>query len=181
MGFIEETGAAQYLRDARIAPIYEGTNGIQAIDLVTRKLPLSEGRAAAAIISGMRDTAQRLVGINSPSFGQMAARLRDAVEALDRATQYMLTAVKGAPADALAGATPYLRLFGLAQGTASLAEMALAAHAATAKGSTDPAHAGHVAIARFFAENLATAAPGLETAITNGAVSVREAGLALAS
>ena len=106
MGFIEETGAAQYLRDARIAPIYEGTNGIQAIDLVTRKLPLSDGKAVGAIIAGMRETAQKLVGMNSPAFGQMGARLRDAVDALDRATQYMLGAVATAPADALAGATP---------------------------------------------------------------------------
>src|SRR4029077_19304094 len=97
MGFIEETGAAQYLRDARIAPIYEGTNGIQAIDLVTRKLPLSEGQAVASLIAGMRATAQKLVCINNPAFGQMAARLRDAVEALDRATQYMLGAVRDAP------------------------------------------------------------------------------------
>ena len=98
MGFIEETGAAQHLRDARIAPIYEGTNGIQAIDLVTRKLPLSEGQAVASLVAGMRATAQKLVGINNPAFGQMAARLRDAVEALDRATQYMLGAVRDAPA-----------------------------------------------------------------------------------
>jgi acyl-CoA dehydrogenase len=181
MGFIEETGAAQYLRDARIAPIYEGTNGIQAIDLVSRKLPLSEGRAVASIIAGMRVTAQKLVGINSPAFGQMAARLRDAVEALDRATQYMLATAKSSPAEALAGATPYLRLFGLAQGTASLAEMALAAHAAAAKGSSDPAHAGRVALARFFAENITTGASGLEAAITSGAASVQEAALALAS
>jgi acyl-CoA dehydrogenase len=181
MGFIEETGAAQYLRDARIAPIYEGTNGIQAIDLVSRKLPLSEGRAVASVIAGMRVTAQKLVGINSPAFGQMAARLRDAVEALDRATQYMLATAKSSPAEALAGATPYLRLFGLAQGTASLAEMALAAHAAAAKGSSDPAHAGRVALARFFAENIATGASGLEAAITSGAASVQEAALAPAS
>jgi len=178
MGFIEETGVAQYLRDARIAPIYEGTNGVQAIDLVTRKLPLSDGRAVAAIIAGMRDTANKLVGINSPAFGQMAARLRDAVDALDRATQYMLGA---APANALAGATPYVRLFGVAQGTASLAETALAAHAAAAKGSADPAHAGRVALARFFAENMATGAGGLESAITSGAASLQQAALALAS
>jgi acyl-CoA dehydrogenase len=111
----------------------------------------------------------------------MAARLRDAVEALDRATQYMLATAKSSPAEALAGATPYLRLFGLAQGTASLAETALAAHAAAAKGSSDPAHAGRVALARFFAENIATGASGLEAAITSGAASVQEAALALAS
>jgi butyryl-CoA dehydrogenase len=181
MGFIEETGAAQYLRDARIAPIYEGTNGIQAIDLVTRKLPLSDGKAVGAIIAEMRETAQKLIGVNSPAFGQMAARLRDAVDALDRATQYMLGAVRAAPADALAGATPYLRLFGVTQGTASLAEMALAAHKTAATGADDPAHAARVALARFFAENIATGAAGLETSITTGAASVQEAALALAS
>jgi acyl-CoA dehydrogenase len=181
MGFIEETGAAQHLRDARIAPIYEGTNGIQAIDLVTRKLPLSEGQAVASLIAGMRGTAQKLVGINAPAFGQMAARLRDAVEALDRATQYMLGAVRNAPQDALAGASPYLRLFGVAQGTASLAEMALAAHAASGKGDVDPAHAGRIGLARFFAENIATGASGLEAAITTGAASVHDAASALAS
>jgi acyl-CoA dehydrogenase len=181
MGFIEETGAAQHLRDARIAPIYEGTNGIQAIDLVTRKLPLSQGQAVASLISGMRATAQKLVGINNPAFGQMAARLRDAVEALDRATQYMLGAVRDAPEDALAGASPYLRLFGLAQGTASLAEEALAAHAETRKGDCDPAHVGRIGLARFFAENIATGATGLEAAITAGAASVRDAASALAS
>jgi butyryl-CoA dehydrogenase len=181
MGFIEETGAAQHLRDARIAPIYEGTNGIQAIDLVTRKLPLSEGQAVASVIAGMRATALKLVGVNSPSFGQMAARLRDAVEGLDRATQYMLAAVASSPGDALAGATPYLRLFGLAQGAAALAETALAAHAALTKGDTDPAHAGRVVLARFFAENLSTGASGLEASVTAGAPSVHEAPLALAS
>jgi butyryl-CoA dehydrogenase len=181
MGFIEETGAAQHLRDARIAPIYEGTNGIQAIDLVTRKLPLSEGQAVASLIAGMRATAQKLVGINNPAFGQMAARLRDAVEALDRATQYMLGAVRDAPEDALAGASPYLRLFGLAQGTASLAEVALAAHAETRNGDGDPAHAGRIGLARFFAENIASGATGLEVAITAGAASVHDAASALAS
>ncbi|MBV8963532.1 MAG: acyl-CoA dehydrogenase, partial [Hyphomicrobiales bacterium] len=175
MGFIEETGAAQYLRDARIAPIYEGTNGIQAIDLVTRKLPLGQGRAAASLISGMRATAQKLVGINNPAFGQMGARLRDAVEALDRATQYMLGTVDTALADALAGATPYLRLFGIAQGTAALAEMALAAHGQASTGDTDPAQAGRISIARFFAENIATGAPGLEATITTGAASIHHA------
>ncbi|MBV9567423.1 MAG: acyl-CoA dehydrogenase [Hyphomicrobiales bacterium] len=181
MGFIEETGAAQYLRDARIAPIYEGTNGIQAIDLVTRKLPLGQGQAVASLIAGMRATAQKLVGINNPDFGQMAARLRDAVEALDRATQYMLGATNSALADALAGATPYLRLFGITQGTAALAEMALAAHAQSSKGDTDPTQAGRIGLARFFAENIATTAPGLEAAVTAGAASLHHAAAALAS
>jgi len=181
MGFIEETGAAQHLRDARIAPIYEGTNGIQAIDLVTRKLPLSDGQAVAALISGMRATQQKLVGINNPAFGQMAARLRDAVEALDRATQYMLATVKAGSPDALAGAAPYLRLFGITQGTAALAETALAAQAAIGQGDSDPAQAARIALARFFAENIATGAGGLETTVTAGAAALQDASLALAS
>ncbi len=86
MGFIEETGAAQHLRDARILPIYEGTNGIQAIDLVTRKLPLSGGTTVRARIAAMRATAVRLVKEGTPAFGQTAPRLRAAIESLDRAT-----------------------------------------------------------------------------------------------
>src|SRR5919199_3247543 len=156
MGYIEETGAAQHLRDARIAPIYEGTNGIQAIDLVMRKLPLAGGDTVRAQIAAMRATVQRLVKDGSAVFGVTAARLREAVASLDRATSFMLKAARGNSSDeALAGATPYLRLFALAQGGAALADMALAAHAAMQGGDTDPAHAARIAICRFFAENIA--------------------------
>ena len=182
MGFVEETGAAQHLRDARILTIYEGTNGIQAIDLVQRKLPLSGGAVVRAAIARMRKVQARLAASRNPAFGQAAARLRDGVEALDRATSWMHAAMAGnRPEDALAGATPYLRLFGLAQGAAGLAEIALAAEAAAAAGDTSPAHAGRVALARFFAENLLTAAQGLEATVTAGAASVHDAPLALAS
>ncbi|MFL5200922.1 MAG: acyl-CoA dehydrogenase, partial [Microvirga sp.] len=129
MGFIEETGAAQHFRDARIAPIYEGTNGIQAIDLVTRKLPLSGGETVRAQIAAMRATVARLLKESTPAFGATAPRLRDAIESLDRATSHLLrTLSSNAQGEALAGATPYLRLFALAQGGAALAEMALAAN-----------------------------------------------------
>jgi acyl-CoA dehydrogenase len=115
MGFVEETGAAQHLRDARINPIYEGTNGIQAIDLVVRKLPLSQGDAVRRQIAAMRATLQRLVKDATPAFGSTGARLREAIESLDRATSFMLKAASGnQPEAALAGATPYLRLFALA-------------------------------------------------------------------
>lgn len=182
MGFVEETGAAQHLRDARILTIYEGTNGIQAIDLVQRKLPLSGGAAVRAAIARIRKVQGRLAASRNPAFGQAAARLRDGVEALDRATSWMQAAMAGnRPEDALAGATPYLRLFGLAQGAAGLAEIALAAETTAAAGDTSPAHAGRIALARFFAENLLTAAPGLEATVTAGAASVHDAPLALAS
>ena len=172
MGFIEETGAAQYMRDARIAGIYEGTNGIQAIDLVQRKLPLSGGEAVRDELADMRATLWRLRASNDQAFGHMCARLTEAVDSLDRATQWMLRALSGAPSDALAGATPYLRLFGLARGGVSLAEAALAAHGRAEGGDADPAHAQTIALARFFAANLATAAPGLETVVTEGATSL---------
>lgn len=182
MGFIEETGAAQHLRDARIAPIYEGTNGIQAIDLVARKLPLSGGETVHAQIASMRATVTRVMKEGTPAFGATAARLRDAIESLDRATSHLLKAVSSnAPAEALAGATPYLRLFGLAQGGAALAEMALAASARIAAGDGDPAHAGRIALCRFFAENIAVGAKGLEDTVLSGAGFLEDASLALAS
>jgi butyryl-CoA dehydrogenase len=182
MGYVEETGAAQHLRDARIAPIYEGTNGIQAIDLVTRKLPLAGGGTVRAQIASMRAIVTRLLKENTPAFGATAPRLRDAIESLDRATSHLLQAVSSnAQGEALAGATPYLRLFALAQGGAALAEMALAANAQAAAGDGDPAHAGRIALCRFFAENIAIGAKGLEDTVLGGAGFLQDANLALAS
>jgi butyryl-CoA dehydrogenase len=182
MGYVEETGAAQHLRDARIAPIYEGTNGIQAIDLVTRKLPLSGGETVHAQIAAMRAVVTRLMKEGTPAFGATAARLRDAIESLDRATSFLLKAVSSnAPAEALAGATPYLRLFALAQGGAALAEGALAANALMAGGDSDPAHPARIALCRFFAENIAVGAKALEDTVLCGAGFLQDATLALAS
>ena len=165
MGYIEETGAAQYMRDVRIVAIYEGTNGIQAIDLVQRKISLSGGQAVAREIADMRATLEFVRATNAPPFGKMALRLTEAVDAFERATLFLRTA---SPVDGLAGATPYLRLFGLARGGVSLAAQALAAHRLANGGDSDPAHAGRIAVARFFAENLATAAAGLAISIAEG-------------
>ena len=182
MGFIEETGAAQHLRDARIAGDLRGHQRHPGIDLVTRKLPLSGGedRAGADRAHARHRAAARKE--HDDAFGQTAPRLRAAIESLDRATSFMLKTLKGnAPEEALAGATPYLRLFGLAQGGAALAEAALAANAALRGGDADPAHPARIALARFFAENLATGAHGLEDAVSHGAGFVQDAPLALAS
>ncbi|WP_230530675.1 acyl-CoA dehydrogenase [Microvirga roseola] len=182
MGFIEETGAAQHYRDARIAPIYEGTNGIQAIDLVVRKLPLSGGETVRAQIASMRATVTRVMKEGTPAFGATAARLRDAIESLDRATSHLLQSVSSnAQGEALAGATPYLRLFALAQGGAALADAALAANALMAGGDQDSAHTGRIALCRFFAENIAVGAKGLEDIVLSGAGFLQDANLALAS
>ena len=172
MGFIEETGAAQHFRDARIAAIYEGTNGIQAIDLVTRKLPLQGGKTVALYLDELRSTVADVQASNAPAFGATAARLSEAVDSLERATQWLLLQ-QGTDA-ALAGATPYLRLFGNAAGGCMLAEEALAA----LRLSTDSA--GRIALARFFAENIAVQATGLERSVTEGADSVTHAQAALA-
>ena len=180
MGFVEETGAAQLMRDARILAIYEGTNGIQAIDLTNRKLPLDGGATVRAQIASMRRAAEGLVKHADPAFGQAAARLRAGIESLDRATSHQLAALaSNRPETALAGATPYLHLFGLVQGAACLATAALAARSGLASGETDPAHRARIALARFFAENLLPAASGLEVEVIDGGAFVDEAALVL--
>jgi acyl-CoA dehydrogenase len=178
MGFIEETGAAQHMRDVRIAAIYEGTNGIQAIDLMTRKLGLSSGDAVRREIASMRATLERLRATNAPAFGAMAERLGDCLASFERATQWCVTALSANMPDALAAATPYLRLFGLARGGTGLAEVALAAHQAAPDGS-DRRQAGRIAIARFFAENIAVESSALERSVVDGSASVHLAATAL--
>jgi len=175
VAYIEETGAAQHLRDARIAAIYEGTNGIQALDLAMRKLPMADGRVVRAYIGELRDTVKAVQAANDPSLGATASRLAEAIESLDRATTWMLGMVGKDPKAALAGATPYLRLFGNAAGGCMLADEALTALRVTAG---EPA--ARAAIARFFAEHIAVQASGLERAVTEGADSINGADAALA-
>jgi len=171
MGYIEETGASQHYRDARIAAIYEGTNGIQALDLVTRKVPLEGGKTVALYIDELRRTVTSIRSSNAPGFGEAATRLGEAVESLERATRWLI-AQKSSDA-ALAGATPYLRLFGNIAGGCMLAEDALASLRAHDG-------AGRTALARFFAENIAIQASSLERSVTEGAESINSAQAALA-
>ncbi len=165
MGFVEETGAAQHLRDARILPIYEGTNGIQAIDLVMRKLPLEDGAVVKAYLNELGSTVTAVEAINDPVFGRMGARMRDTFAALEQATQWMSGVIVSDPETALASATPYLRLFSLAAGVHYLATGALAA---------GHGEAHHIRLARFFAEHISVAGPGLATSVIQGAGVVRE-------
>ena len=175
MGFIEETGAAQHYRDARIAPIYEGTNGIQAIDLVTRKLPLAGGATIKAYLEELRRAIEAVNAANHPAFGLTGVRLTEALHSLERATQWLLA--RGGQDAALAGATPYLRLFAITAGGALLAGEALAAIRLAADDAADAA--ARLAIARFFAENIAIDARGLERVVIEGAESVTGADAAL--
>jgi len=171
MGFIEESGAAQHYRDARIAAIYEGTNGIQAIDLLTRKLPMDGGQVVAGYIDELRAVVAAVKASNAPAFGDTAARLSETVDSLNRATQWLLA--QKSSETALAGATPYLRLFGQAAGGCMLAEQALAGLREGGDG------AARIALTRFFAENVAVQAPSLERSVTEGGDSVNNADAAL--
>jgi acyl-CoA dehydrogenase len=168
MGFIEETGAAQHFRDARITPIYEGTNGIQAIDLVTRKLAADGGASVFSLLDELSATVKQVEASNDPAFGTTGAKLRDALGSLDRASRWLLERVTSAPNDALAGATPYLRLFGSTLGGCLLAGEALAARA-------DGDGERYVALARFFAENISVQAVSLEKTVTDSAEAVNGA------
>jgi hypothetical protein len=165
MGFIEETGAAQYLRDARILPIYEGTNGIQAIDLVTRKLPLEGGKLLEAFIADLAKTVEEVRASNRPEFGLMGERLAAAVAALAESSRWIGQALAKNPDAALAAAQPYLRIFGLAAGGVYLARGALSETRAGSTAAGNP----RIVVARFFAEQLAAAAPGLKDTIVSGA------------
>lgn len=171
MGFIEETGAAQHYRDARIAAIYEGTNGIQAIDLVARKVPLEGGNTVRLYLGELRKTIAAVKESNAPAFGETAARLGEAVDSLERATQWLLS--QKTSDVTLAGATPYLRLFGNAAGGCMLADQALAS-------LREGDGAARTALARFFAENIAVQGSGLERSVTEGADSINNAQAALA-
>jgi acyl-CoA dehydrogenase len=171
MGFIEETGAAQHYRDARITSIYEGTNGIQSIDLVTRKLATNGGRSVFALIDELSDIVEGVENSNDPAFGTTGTILRVALAALGRCSNWLLERVTSAPNDVLAGATPYLRLFGSTLGGCLLAGEALAAR----KNGDDGNAQRNIALARFFAESIAVQAISLERTVTDGADMVNAA------
>jgi hypothetical protein len=157
MGFIEETGAAQHLRDARIALIYEGTNGIQANDLLTRKLVRDDGAALRDFIAEMRKLElTELAACKKP--------LQGGLDALEKASESLRTLYRAQPAVALAGAMPFLELFGTV--TAGW----LMARAALASRDSDAAFAQAKRVtAQFFAEQRLAAGPGLLPAIGGGA------------
>jgi hypothetical protein len=159
MGFIEETGAAQHYRDARIAPIYEGTNGIQAIDLVGRKIGMADGAVMRALCAELALTAESLTEV--PDLASVGRRLAAGVAALERATDWLL-ANRGAPS--LAAATPYLKLAGDVIGGAMLGRQALAA-----AGSDDPWMRSKGALARVYSGQVLSLAPGLADGLMDGA------------
>jgi alkylation response protein AidB-like acyl-CoA dehydrogenase len=172
MGYVEETGAAQMWRDSRIGPIYEGTNGIQAIDLVMRKLPAGAGTAALAYLDEVALLARTA---SSAGLAPAAENLAAAHGTLVTATEWLLAAPD--PADRLAGASPYLRMFGTVAGGRYLTSGALAAVRLTERdGDPSGFYAAKIATATFYTGQLLPLAHALLPAVTAGAASLENAG-----
>jgi hypothetical protein len=170
MGYIEETGVAQHYRDIRIAPIYEGTNGIQAIDLVGRKLGLRGGDAVRDFLAAIEATAAEGVAAGG-DLGEIGEQLAAATATLREVTEWLL-ANEDDPNHGLAGATPYLRMAGIVTGGWLLTKSALAATALLAgdrDGFSDDFLRQKVVTARFYATQLLPQAAGLAPAVTAGA------------
>jgi hypothetical protein len=167
MGFIEETGIAQRYRDVRIAAIYEGTNGIQAMDLVGRKLPMRGGGVVDDLLTRIESVDAELAAA-ADTLAATRAALADGVAALREAATWLLAHAATDPNDAMAGATPFLRLAGIVVGGWVLARQAVAAQALAAAGDDDGYYAAKVASARFFCEQIVPQARGLLPAVTAG-------------
>jgi hypothetical protein len=170
-GFIEETGAAQYYRDARILPIYEGTNGIHAIDLMGRKLALGKGQAVRELVEDIFPTAAALKSADDAWLHTVGAHLESGLAAVQSATGWLIERRGHAQPDALAGATPYLKLLGDVVGGWILGKQALAASHRLAAGDPDPDYCRtKIGLARVFAEQVLAQAPGLTQAVTQGSI-----------
>jgi alkylation response protein AidB-like acyl-CoA dehydrogenase len=164
MGFIEETGVAQYYRDVRITAIYEGTNGIQAADLVGRKLGVRDGASVLEFLSQMREIDSELAEAGD-DFESIRSELTKQLDELQSATEWMLRTARNDPNAILAGSSPYLRMWGLVVGGWLMARSALAAPSA---GDSEVAET-QLVLARFYAEQLLPAVAGLAGAATAGA------------
>jgi 3-(methylthio)propanoyl-CoA dehydrogenase len=171
VGFIEETGAAQYLRDARITPIYEGTTGIQANDLIGRKLARDGGRAAQTVVVQMRTVADELAA--APNLSELAAAFSAAVEALEQAIRYVVQNYATDISAVSVGAVPMLKLFGIVAGGWQLLRSALISQRRLAEPKAGAADAGFyeakILTARFYADHVLSQASGLAHSIIHGA------------
>ena len=171
MGFIEETGAAQHYRDARITPIYEGTNGIQAIDLMGRKLAIGKGKAVRELVAEIFPTASALKSADDAWLHTVGARLEAGLAAVQSATGWMLERRGHAQPDALAGATPYLKLLGDVIGGWMLAKGALAASERLVAGDGPQDYwRTKIGLARVYSEQILAQAPALAQAVSQGSI-----------
>ena len=172
MGFIEETGAAQYLRDARITTIYEGTTGIQAADLVGRKVGFEKGATAFSVIEEMRKLDAELAASKNADVGAARVNFKRAIDDVAAATQWVVDTFPKEPNAVAAVSVPFLKLWGTVTGGWLMARAALIADAKVAGGGDADFYRGKIATARFYAEHILPQAAGLASAVTSGASSV---------
>lgn len=169
MGYIEETGAAQYYRDSRISAIYEGTTGIQANDLVSRKIARDDGAAINTLIGKMIDTARQLAGCGNATLATIGGALNEAIAALAEAVKYIRDTFQKDPGSVLAGAVPFLNLFGTVMGGWELARCASVAHEKLSASSLGQEfYIAKIQTARFYADHFLNNARGLAHAVTSG-------------
>ena len=173
MGFIEDTGAAQYYRDAKILTIYEGTTAIQANDLVGRKTVRDGGAVAKSIIAQVRATEAQLGELSGADFQAMQRHLAEGSAALEAVVEYVVANMKTDIKAVFAGSVPYLKLAGIVLGGWQMARAAVAAQQKLGEGSGDAAfYNAKISTARFFADHILSQAPGLRATIIDGSAGV---------
>jgi 3-(methylthio)propanoyl-CoA dehydrogenase len=173
MGFIEETGAAQHLRDARITTIYEGTTGIQANDLVGRKIAREGGATAKAWLASLGELEAELGRSASPDVQAVRGALAAGAEALSECVEFIVASASKDPRTAFAGGVPFLRLMGIVAGGWQMARAALAAERLLASGQGDPGfYQAKIVTARFYAEHVLPQAGALRSTVLKGASAV---------
>ncbi len=177
MGFIEETGAAQYYRDAKILTIYEGTTAIQANDLVGRKTGRDGGQTAKGIAAQIAKTEADLLNSGSANAKAVAARLQAAREAFLNVVDFVVSGAKTSPNAVFAGSVPYLMLTGNLVAGWQMARALLVAEAQLAKGEEAVFMQSKITTARFYADHILTKVPGMRDSIVEGADSVTELAL----
>ncbi|SAL34193.1 acyl-CoA dehydrogenase [Caballeronia concitans] len=165
MGFIEETGAAQYYRDARILPIYEGTTAIQANDLIGRKTVRDGGATAQLLLAQIDQTIAALSDVEGQPFKSMHRHLSAGSLSLGRSIEFIVAKVKSDPNAVFLGSVPYLRLAGIVLCGWQMARAMLVSH--TRRAEDEPFHSAKIATAQFYAEHILSLAPGLEAAIVS--------------
>jgi hypothetical protein len=171
MGYIEETGAAQIFRDARITTIYEGTTGIQALDLIGRKVARDGGAALKALLLRMRQTEQAAEQSGDAGLQAMAMSLRHGIHELTAAGDYVASHYGKDVRAVAAGAVPFLKLMGIVCGGWLMTRGALIAWEKIGAGNTDPFYPAKLVTARFYAEHVLVAAQGLAAEVLHGGAS----------
>ena len=177
MGFIEETGAAQYYRDSKILTIYEGTTAIQANDLIGRKTGRDGGQTAKGIAAQIANTEADLLKSGSANAKAMAVRLKAAREAFLNVVDFVVAGAKASPNAVFAGSVPYLMLTGNLVAGWQMARALLVAEAELAKGNDAVFMQSKITTARFYADHILTKVPGMRDSIVDGADSVTELAL----